>query len=138
MFGSVGMPWWIWLAPLLFLPVFYLFSATNWAIAELLLVSLKCAVLPAMVMAGVSWWLFRNRHNVVHKARTTILIALSYGLLVAVNVYVMLGPSMTEWLPSPNVIDQVIFAVLVIVFSANLGLASVFLLGFLYYRQRSV
>jgi len=126
-------PWWIWLAPCLLLIVMFVLSS-NSLIAELLLLATRCAALPALLIAIISW-LLSPRLTLVHKVSNSFTIALVYGSLVAINVYFLYGPYMSRLLLHADAVDELIFFILLVAFSCNLGLASVLSLSLIYYKN---
>jgi len=123
----LSMPWWVWVAPSLMLPLFSILSRHGF-ILEIFFVALQCATLPALLMAGICW-LVRKREDFVHRAGLSLLVALIYGLLVSFNVYFLFGPDMSGLLVQANSVDHFIFCVLLVVFSSNLGLSSILALS---------
>jgi len=123
-------PWWIWLAPLLVLSLLYVISGRGF-IGELLLLSTLCATLPALLMALITWCLSRQQ-NFAYKVTNIGMIAIGYGVCVALTVYLLYGPYLSNLLLHTNPIDTFIFYFLFVVFSINLGLASVASMGLVY------
>jgi len=127
---SFKVAWWIWLGPLLLLPVVLACAELHGFIAQLLWFASQSAIMPGLVMAFLSWAITRNG-DFLYKANEALFSAIAYGMLVAASVYLLYDPNLSQVLMQADSIDKFIFLVLLVLFSTNLGLAAVISLGLL-------
>ena len=129
---SSNSQWWAWFVPaILYTGLRFSPLAEGGSIYwSILVVALGNVVLPGIIIGLAKWWLCR-KSGIVQKSRTTLVITLGFAALVAINV--LLGDtaqlSLGNEIDATNSVtaDKFIFAFLLIVFSANLGLAIAYL-----------